>query len=180
MTAYLGELRIMAFGTVPAGWMSCDGQILDIATWPQLFAVLTARYGGDGVTTFALPDLRGRVPIGAASEFPWGLPVGAASHVLTIAETPRHAHDLSANDSRDAELNTGAPAASSVLGKTVGSPATGAAFTYDLYSPATAQPGTMHSASIALAGSSQAHENRQPFTVLSICIAVTDMTASAA
>ncbi len=173
MTPYLGELRMMAFGTIPSGWMSCDGQLLDVATYPQLFAVLTARYGGDGVTTFALPDLRGRTPIAPASEFPWGTPVGSAGHELTIAEMPQHAHTLSANDSRDAALNSGVPSATANLGKTIGTPATGSNYTYDLYSPPTPTPSTMHSASIAMAGAGQAHENRQPFTVLSICIAVT-------
>lgn len=89
-----GEIRMLAGSETPPGWACCDGQLLSIQEYKTLFSVLGTTYGGDGRTTFALPDLRGRTPIHAAKgAFRPGQTGGEASHALTVAELPSHAHD---------------------------------------------------------------------------------------
>src|SRR5690606_6285724 len=96
---YLGEIRPFAFGFVPNGWAQCNGQIMQINGNQALYALLGNRYGGDGVTTFALPNLQGRTPIGFSPT--QGIPLaqagGEANHTLTIAEIPAHTHPVYAN-----------------------------------------------------------------------------------
>lgn len=90
----VGEIRLAAFDRIPAGWASCDGQVLAISEHLALFDVIGTRYGGDGRRTFALPDLRGRVALHAEGDYPLGAAGGSARHSLTIAELPAHRHDL--------------------------------------------------------------------------------------
>lgn len=90
---YLGEIRIFAFATIPEGWAACDGALVNIQDAPELFFVLGTTYGGDGTTTFALPDLRGRLPLGAcADSYPLGQAGGAAAS--TMPGVPAHSHAL--------------------------------------------------------------------------------------
>ncbi|HEX5165069.1 MAG TPA: tail fiber protein, partial [Thermomicrobiales bacterium] len=81
-----GEIRLAAFDQIPAGWASCDGQLLQIADYRALYDVIGTRYGGDGRRTFALPDLRGRLALHADANFPLGATGGRASHALTVNE----------------------------------------------------------------------------------------------
>ncbi|MEM7246251.1 MAG: tail fiber protein [Acidobacteriota bacterium] len=90
--ATIGEIRLFAFGFAPRGWLPCDGQILPINQNESLHAVLGTRYGGDGRTTFRLPDLRGRVPIGNSEAYPVGKSVGAEAVRLTDEQVPAHRH----------------------------------------------------------------------------------------
>ena len=91
----IGEIRLAASETVPNGWAPCDGQVLRITEHPGLYAVLGSRYGGDGRSNFALPDMRGRVAVGADGDIyavgAWG---GSETHALTVAELPAHSHDV--------------------------------------------------------------------------------------
>lgn len=90
---YVGEIRLFGFGTVPRGWARCDGQILQINTNQALYSILGATYGGNGSSTFALPDLRGgRVPVHVSSSITRGQKAGEEVHVLTINEMPTHSH----------------------------------------------------------------------------------------
>ncbi len=91
----LGEIQLFAGTTVPSGWASCDGQVLNIATHPALFGVISNFYGGNGVTTFALPDLRGRIPVGSPTGQP-GAAYGVEEFVLTEAQMPSHNHSVPA------------------------------------------------------------------------------------
>ena len=93
----LGEIRFVGFGFAPQGWASCDGQLMSVAQNPDLFALLGNKFGGNGVTTFALPDLRGRAPVHAGQGTGLSLRVlaekgGAESHTLSVAEMPVHSH----------------------------------------------------------------------------------------
>jgi microcystin-dependent protein len=94
---FLGEIRTFAFGRVPSGWARCEGQVLSISQHSALFALIGTTYGGDGRSTFALPDLRGRVAIGtgataAGSSFALGERGGEETHHLTEEELPARRH----------------------------------------------------------------------------------------
>src|SRR5262249_42028417 len=89
---FLGELRIMPFGVVPNGWALCNGQLMAISSNPALFALLSTNSGGTGQTTFALPNLQGRVPVGVGNGIKLGQQLGEYTHALTEAEIPAHTH----------------------------------------------------------------------------------------
>lgn len=92
MDPYLGEIKIFAGTYAPMGWMMCQGQILPISGNDALFAVIGATYGGDGVTNFALPDFRGRVPLGLSASYPLGQKGGYETVALTAENLPVHSH----------------------------------------------------------------------------------------
>lgn len=153
---FLGEIRLFANNYAPRGWMFCEGQILQINQNQALYSLLGAVYGGNGVTTFALPDYRGRVPIHVSSNIPLGTAQGEAAHTLTINEMPQHTHQVSA---------------SSNIGTTEDPTGNSWAVADSLYDA----PGTMvamSSNAIGTAGGSQPHENMQPYLVLNYAIAI--------
>jgi microcystin-dependent protein len=94
---FTGEIAICAFGNPPAGWTLCEGQLMQIAQNQQLFSLIGATYGGDAVRTFALPDLRGRVPLNFGENFAIGQRGGEEARVLSESEMPAHSHALMAN-----------------------------------------------------------------------------------
>jgi microcystin-dependent protein len=157
---FLSEIKIMSFVYAPRGWALCNGQFLPINQNQALFSLLGTTYGGNGQTTFALPDLRGKVPIHSGQGFILGQQGGQQSHTLTINEMPQHIHFLTAS-SNNAD-NVTAPGPNALLGKsnpqsTFGAPAS---------------LGAMDASSISNVGGSQAHLNMQPFLTLSFCIAL--------
>src|SRR5919107_382250 len=89
---FLSELRIMSFNFAPKGWAECNGQHLPINQNQALFALLGTTYGGNGQTTFALPDLRSRTPVHFGGSFTLGTSGGEAAHTVTISELPAHNH----------------------------------------------------------------------------------------
>jgi Phage Tail Collar Domain len=89
---FLGELRMMAFNFAPKGWAPCNGQLLPINQNQALFSLLGTMYGGDGRVNFALPDLRGRVPLHVRAGWTQGQRGGEESHTLSMQEMPAHAH----------------------------------------------------------------------------------------
>lgn len=98
-TPYMGEIRDFGFNFAPVGWVRCNGQLLSIAQESALFALLGTMYGGDGVTTFGVPDLRGRVPIGMGqgpglSNFVQGQMSGTENTTLAVSNLPFHTHAL--------------------------------------------------------------------------------------
>lgn len=154
---FLGEIRLMSFNFAPRGWAMCNGQLLPINQNQALFALLGTTYGGNGQTTFALPDLRGRVPIHLSAGFPQGSSVGEQTHTISMAEMPSHAHVLRAsNTTGNAPIPGG-----NVL---AGNPSA-------LYAP----PGNLvplDGSTVASVGGGQAHLNMQPFLTLTFCIAL--------
>lgn len=113
---YIGEIRLCSFPFAPKYWAFCDGQQLSIAQNQALFSLLGTTYGGNGVTTFALPDFRGRRPISFSNTYPQGARAGAETHTLTTAEIPPHIHALYASSAaaNNATLQNGYLAASTV------------------------------------------------------------------
>ena len=161
---FLAEIRIMSFNFAPKGWAMCNGQFLPINQNQALFSLLGTVYGGNGQTTFALPDLRARVPIHVGSGHTLGERGGEQAHTLSIAEVPTHQHTLQASSQTG---NTPVPT-NDVL----------AANASALYHPA-ADLTAMSAPTVTSVGGSQAHLNMQPFLVLSFCIALQGIFPSA-
>jgi microcystin-dependent protein len=156
-TPFLGQVSIMSFNFAPRGWAMCNGQLLPINQNQALFSLLGTTYGGNGQTTFALPDLRGRVPVHAGSGISLGQRAGEEAHTLIASEMPAHNHAVQGNTSGP---NTGTPALATWT--------SGAASAYSSASPNVA----MNPASIANAGGNQPHPNMPPYSVLNFVIAM--------
>jgi microcystin-dependent protein len=154
---FLSEIRIMTFDFAPKGWALCNGQLLPINQNQALFALLGTTFGGNGQTNFALPDLRGRVPIHVGSGHTLGGRGGEQAHTVSIAELPTHTHVLNAT-SNDGSVGT---ATGNVFARAQ-SNAYGNAASLVAMSPEV----------VSTAGGSQAHLNMQPFLTLSFCIAL--------
>jgi microcystin-dependent protein len=155
---FLSEIRMMSFGFAPRGWALCNGQLLPINQNQALFSLLGTTYGGDGRVNFALPDLRGRVPIHTGSGHTLGERGGEQAHTLSISELPTHTHTLQATANAGSTL---IPSSTVVLARRLASP----------YRAPTALT-AMHAASVANIGGSQAHLNMQPFLTTNFCIAL--------
>jgi microcystin-dependent protein len=157
---YLGEIRMFAGPYWPDGWLYCDGQLLPIAEHDALFALLQTSYGGDGVTNFALPDLRSRVPVHQGNGFAMGQATGDESVTLTTAQMPAHSHPLSGtgNNASTADPSNALPAVVPIFGVTP----------YGTDAPKT----TLDSATVTVAGGSTPHDNIQPFTCVNFIIAI--------
>jgi microcystin-dependent protein len=169
-TPYLGEIEAFAFGFAPKGWAFCVGQLFPINQNQALFALLGTTYGGDGITTFALPNLQGRVGIGSGNGVGLtsrvlGTEGGEETHTLAQSEVPVHGHQLNAvanGTSGGTNVpSTGVTLASGYAVET-GSPSV------NVYGSGTTVP----MGSLASAGGGQPHENRMPFLALNYCIAL--------
>ena len=154
---FLGEIKIMSFGYAPRNWAMCNGQFLPINQNQALFSLLGTMYGGNGQTTFALPDLRGQTPIHFATNTQ-GSKGGQQAHTITMQEMPMHVH---MGQIQPANATTGNPA-NNFLG---GVPTF--AYRNNLSNLTTLLP-----ASVTNVGGSQAHQNMQPFLTLNFCIAL--------
>lgn len=155
---FLSEIRLMSFAFAPRGWALCNGQYLPINQNQALFSLLGTTFGGNGQTTFQLPNLQGRTPIHAGSGHTLGEQGGAHTHTLSVLEMPQHTHAL---QGLNVEATTDTPASSQMLGKA----------SVDMYR--SYGNGVIHeTASVSSVGGSQAHENMQPYLTLSFCIAL--------
>lgn len=153
---FLAEIKIVGFNFAPRGWALCDGQILPITQNESLYSLLGTTYGGDGRTTFALPDLRGRAPMHVGNGHRQGQKSGEESHTLSVTEIPAHKHTAGASPA-DAD-------AADPNGATLGS-------ANDLYRDATNLT-PLHTATLANSGGGQAHNNMQPYLTLNFIIAL--------
>lgn len=154
---FLAEVRMVGFDFAPRGWAFCDGQILPINQNQSLYSLLGTTYGGDGRTSFALPDLRGRVPMHEGEGHGLGAAGGAETHTLSVGETPQHSHFVNAST----EVGT----TDTPTGQY---PARAAD---DVYGPLST-PAAMGSQMVGATGGSQGHENMQPYLVVNFCIAL--------
>jgi microcystin-dependent protein len=160
---YIGEVRAFGFNFAPANWMLCNGQTLAISSYTALFSILGTTYGGNGTSTFQLPNLQGQVPMhwGTAAGLPTtviGQPQGQPTVTLTTAQLPAHTHVANAGTGTG---KTASPGATSYLGTSAPSavwqktPTIGPQFA---------------SNAISLVGGNIPHDNMQPFLVISFCI----------
>jgi microcystin-dependent protein len=158
---YLGEINLYPYEFAPRGWALCNGQLLGISQNAALFSLIGTIYGGDGQRTFALPNLIGRVPIGASPTRPLGAVGGETVHTLTSGEMPMHNHMVVADNTQPAGDGQN-PAPDRVLSQSSGA---------NMYAPyANVQP--MSPNAIGMSGGGAPHENMQPYLVLSYCIAL--------
>lgn len=156
-TPFLGEIKIFACDYAPKSWAQCNGQQLPINQNQALFALLGTTYGGNGQTTFALPDLRARVPMHMGNGHIQGEAAGENEHTITQSETPMHTHTWAALSSDGNQANP--------LNQTYAK-AKGNLFA----APANLVP--MNPQAALPVGGGQPHENRQPYLVLTLCIAL--------
>lgn len=156
-TPFLGEIKIVSFTFAPKGWAACNGQFLPINQNQALFSLLGTTYGGNGQTTFALPDFRAKAPTHVGNGHTQGESAGAEAVTLSISQLPTHVHTL-AGSSQSSNL-AGGPAG-----------ATPAVSTQNPYEPTS--NAAMAAASIGNTGGSQAHLNWQPYLVLNFIIAL--------
>ena len=155
---YVGEIRIFAGNFAPASWMFCEGQLLAISDFETLFNLIGTTYGGDGQNTFALPDLRGRLPIHAGSGFTLAETGGVETVTLTTSQIPAHNHSfLASTDAGSQSSPSGLVPASS-----------NSVSLYKSATPVTA----MNAAAITSSGGSQPHSNFQPYLCLSFIISL--------
>lgn len=165
---FLSEIRIMSFNYAPRSWTMCNGQTLPINQNQALFSLLGTTYGGNGQTTFQLPNLQGKVPIHMGGGFTLGQTGGEQAHTLTISELTTHIHGMMAKNGA-ADLGNGQiPGTGKVLAQGIAA-ATGTPAVNIYGSPASVG---MSPASIGNTGGSQAHLNMQPFLALTFCIAL--------
>jgi microcystin-dependent protein len=155
---FLGEIKIISWNFAPQGWAFCNGQFLPINQNQALFSILGTTYGGNGQTTFALPDFRERVPFHMGNSFNLGQKGGENAHTLTISELPAHFHGMKASNVDGGEVFP----VDKVWGKTAVNP----------YIAAGAANAVMAPGTITNSGGSQPHENRQPYLVLNFIIAL--------
>lgn len=153
---FLGEIKIFSFAFAPRQWALCNGQLLPINQNQGLFSLLGTTYGGNGMTTFALPNLQARTPIHTGEGHTLGEMGGEQAHTLSVSELPTHAHVL---QGANVEGSTDNPAGAALAGTRA-----------QLYAPSTDV--SLGASSISNVGGSQAHLNLQPFLTLNFCIAL--------
>lgn len=163
--SYIGEIRAFAFTYAPLNWAPCDGALLPISRYPALFSVLGTTYGGDGKTTFALPDLRGCVVSGPVNQ-QLNDARGSATVTLLSTEMPAHNHNIF--------IDNGRPASSDPTGKMVSHLALPNNQNYlaTTTSPAPVMT-TLSPNTVGIAGAGQGHPNCQPYQAQLFCISLT-------
>jgi microcystin-dependent protein len=160
---FVGQLALVGFDFAPEGWLLCQGQTLQIAQYPALYSLLGTRYGGNGSSTFMLPDLRGRVPIGygqgsGLTNREFGSTGGAETQTLTLNQMPVHTHALSADPTvGTSDIPTGGVPARNGAG-------------VPQYGTGTST--TMSAAAVQTTGGGQPHSIMQPYLTLNWIIAV--------
>lgn len=157
---YVGEIRMFAGNFAPAGWMFCEGQLLPISEYETLFNLIGTTYGGDGQSTFALPDLRGRLPVHQGNGFTLAQTGGVETVTLTASTIPAHAHAFLASTDPGGQTTP----SGNVVAKIVGA----AASAY-IQGPASTPlaPGSTGSA-----GGNQPHDNFQPYLCIDFIISL--------
>ena len=158
--AYLGEIRMFSGEFAPINWAFCNGQLLEINEYQALFSLLGNKYGGDGVTNFALPDLRGRIPIHTSPQYPLASKGGSENVTLTEANLPAHTHIVNANNVKT-ETTESSPA----------NHVWGVADLKNYQTDMASDIVQMNSSLMVSVGGNQPHENMMPSLVINFIIA---------
>jgi microcystin-dependent protein len=158
-TPFVGEMRWFSFNFPPKGWAACNGQLLAINQNQALFSLLGTIYGGNGTTTFALPNMQGKVPIHFGNGFTQGQAGGESAHTLTVEEMATHTHAANAVSTTGISAN---PLGNYWAGSAIGD---------SIYSTA-APDQAMIGGTVGTNGGGQAHPNMQPYLALNLCIAL--------
>lgn len=156
---YIGQIMWVPYNFVPRGWAECAGQTIPINSNQALFSLLGTTYGGNGQTTFALPDMRGRTIIGDSPNYPVGTKLGRSSVTLTVNQLPAHYHIISAIKEEGDSNN---PVGNRFANTGVGDPE------YSDAAPDTSLSNNV----LSIAGGSQPHNNMQPYATLKCIIAL--------
>lgn len=161
---FLGEIILFGGNFAPRGWALCDGQLLSISSYSALFSILGTTYGGDGRSTFGLPDLRGRAPVHVGtgpglSSYALGQRGGVETVTLNQAQIPAHSHAVNATDKGSSDKPTGLVPAAANSGASFGQ-------------PGGKEAAQMSSEMVAKSGGGQAHENRAPYLAVTYIIAL--------
>ncbi len=158
-TPYVGEIRMFGGNFAPVGWATCDGQLLDIATNDTLFALIGTTYGGDGLTTFALPNMSGRLPVHQGPGYVIGQLAGVEFVGLSVAQIPAHTHELVA---ATGGTKTASPAGAYLAS---GGP--------NMYASKRVTPTSAALQSgLSSAGSTQPHDNMMPYLCVTFIISL--------
>ncbi len=155
---YVGEIRMFAGNFAPAGWMFCEGQLLPISENETLFQLIGTTYGGDGQSTFALPDLRGRIPLHFGNGFTLAETGGVETVTLTVSQIPSHSHPLLAS--------TGPGGANAPAGNVTGESAAVKIYVADVAG------GSFSPQAMSSTGGSQPHNNFQPYLCVDFIISL--------
>ena len=164
--AYLAEIRMFGFNFPPRKWLNCDGQILPINQYQSLYSLLGTTYGGDGRTTFGLPDLRGRIALHEGSGYNLGAKSGGETETLTVAQMPNHNHVAVATNDNTGIVNT---MLNDVLAQAPAGSNPYAAFNGNV---------SMKTGMIGNEGGGQGHDNMSPYQVIAFCICVQGLLPS--
>jgi len=176
MNPFVGQIELFGFGFAPKNWAYCQGQLLAISSNQALFSLLGTTYGGDGIRTFGLPDLRSRLPIGTdmfksgGGQYPMGAISGTESVTLSTPQIPAHTHQLRAANGTDTSQNTNTPAANLGFGVTTGTNTAGKPIVVPAYAQDAAPAALLDKSAVSMAGGGQPHDNRMPSLVLNACI----------
>jgi microcystin-dependent protein len=164
---YVAEIRVFPYNFAPSGWAFCSGQTMSISQFQVLFTIIGTTFGGNGTTTFLLPDLRDRLAVGMGTGgglSPWVLgQVGGTPNVaLNINQAPSHTHQATVGDGVAFAAESATPTTTSFLGRVKG----------DTYSPTSTPGATLSPAAISTAGQSLPHSNLMPAQVMNYNIAL--------
>jgi microcystin-dependent protein len=154
---YVGEIRMFAGNFAPAGWMFCEGQLLPISQYETLFNLIGTTYGGDGQSTFALPDQRGRIPLHFGNGFTLAENGGVETVTLTVAQIPAHTHAMLASN----DVPTQSTPAAQVSGQAAAK----------IYRAGTASI-ALNPNAVGSTGGSQPHNNFQPYLCIDFIISL--------
>ena len=171
MEQYIGEIRAFGFTFAPIGWAQCNGQLMSIAEYSALYAIIGTTYGGNGQTNFALPNLQGQIPMhwgngpaGFITQI--GEVLGSPAVTLTVGQIPQHSHDITAVTVNSANERIALPDATAFLSGS--RPPSNRAW----QNPATMLDTPFSQRAIGVAGGSTPHENMQPYLTFNFCIAL--------
>jgi microcystin-dependent protein len=173
---FIGEIEIFGFTFAPKGWAVCAGQTMSIAQNQALFSLLGITFGGNGTTTFNLPDLRGRLPMGQGTgngltPRTVGDSAGAETWSLVSSNIPPHRHSLMVATKNNIATNADTPSANVVLATTTGKNEQGQTITVNIYATDANPSQALDPTAISQTGG-QPHDNRMPYLALNFCIAL--------